>query len=201
MCSVYTILLTVPLPLSQIPVTLAHNVRETQQRAKIINPEHESFHGCIRGPVAISRLKATYNDSFLVRYSEKQKKYLLTVLKRGLGDDEDGDLVKEFEIVICDNRKKCKVSGLDEKFSSLEELLFAYKARPLHASIMNIGKCCESPRHRERLKEKEEMLVSQISKASASKMLTQLQTQDHKRMDEMEAKILTLEKKKRCVIS
>lgn len=186
-----------------MPLTVAQNCPPSLQ-TPIIDPNHESFHGCIRGPVAVSRLKGTKSDSHLVRYSEKQKKLVLTVLKRGLGQDEDGDLVMEFEIVVSEDGKRCKVNGSSRSCKSLDELLKFCQCTTLHPSVTGIGGCCVSPRYREG-RERKEMLASQASQASTSRMLSQLQAQDQqyqRQLDEMQAKIRTLEreKKSRCTI-
>ena len=126
------------------------------------------------------------------------------MLKKRLGGDEDGDLVRKFEIVICDNNTRCKLDCSSKKFASLDELLSAYKKTPLHPAISHIGKCCESPRYR---LSREACLasasVSPRASASVTKVLTQLKTKEEeqqKMIDDMQAKISKLEKKQGCTI-
>ncbi len=129
-----------------------------------------------------------------MRYSENQNKYVLTVLKKGLGQDRDNDLVKEFEIVI--DGKHCKISGDSAKYKSLKELLAHYKCAPLHPSIANIGGRCPSPRFSDHMERRESKKV-QI----AAQMLMQDQREEaQQQMKDMEAKIQHLENRSTCII-
>lgn len=121
-------------------------ITQSQKVPAVFDLDQESFHGCICGPVAISRLKATKKDCYLIRYSQNQEKYVLSILKRGLGQDEDNDLVMEFEIIVTDRGKRCTISGCDKSFRSVSDLLLCHQSMPLHPSIANIGSCCVSPR-------------------------------------------------------
>ena len=116
---------------------------------EFIDPEEECFHGNICRKKAIERLKATNIDSHLVRYSKTQEKYILAVLKKGLGEDDDSDLFQEFKIM--DEGNRCQIDGHDETFESLKELCSHYEHTSLGPSIHDIGGSCPSPRYLTRL--------------------------------------------------
>ena len=159
-----------------------------------MNPDEECYHGTISGATAIKRLKATDFDCHLIRYSKNQKKYILAVLKKGLGEDEDNDLIEHFEIKVEGNR--CQIDGHSQTFKSLKDLLSHYKDTPLHPSIHDIGECCPSPRYRERMERRESEKVQRAAQA-----LLREQGEEHRReMRAMKAKIQHLENMNNCII-
>ena len=164
----------------QMAITLA-----SAASPEIIDSNEECFHGNITGREATRRLKASEYDSHLVRYSQNHKRYILSVLKKGLGQDCDNDLFLEFE--ICITGSKCYVNGHRKKFRSLKELLVHYETTSLHPSVENIGCTCPSPRFKERFD----------SKRQGARMMAM--EENRRKMKEMEAKIKHLESR-RCVI-
>lgn len=165
----------------------------------LIDTNHRSFHGCVSGPLAVSRLKAVEEDCYLVRYSENQSKYILTVLKKGLGQDRDNDLVKDFEILIVCEGIKCKINGLKKTFKTLDDMLMYYETTPIHPSVTSLGKCCPSPRHKQ-IKAKRALTESQISQMSPNQTLTCF----NKQKEELEKRIEDMERlqsaEKSCII-
>lgn len=107
---------------------------------QVIDTNEECYHGNITGRAAAQRLKASDYDCYLVRYSLNQKTYILSVLKKGLGQDCDNDLIMEFEILVAGS--KCNINGHGKKFRSLKELLVHYEKASLHPSVANIGCIC-----------------------------------------------------------
>lgn len=154
-----------------------------------------AFHGSISGHEAVSRLKATKEDCYLIRYSDNQSKYLLCVLEVGLGQD----LVKEFEILIVNDGKRCKINGSKEEFKTLDDMLSHYESMPIHLSVMSLGESCPSPRHRQR-KAKHDLTESYISQMSSTEMFkrfSQQQEQIEKTLKELQQ---VVEKKRCCTI-
>lgn len=176
----------------QIPITMATKV------SPLININHPSFHGCISGPQAIRRLKSAKTDCYLVRYSDNQTKYLLTVLKKGLGEDKDNDLIKEFEILII-KWKKCKINGIKKAFNTLDEMFLYYDTVPIHPSVTSLGEICHSPRHKQREKcDWTESIVSQMSAAETLTCLREQREEFEKRIEDLQQ---TVEKSQsQCII-
>lgn len=128
------------------------------------------------------RLKAAQRDCYLLRYSDNQKKYLLLVLKRGLGQDRGNDLIKEFEILTI-NGEKCKINGASKSFRTLDELLSYYNTVPIHPSISSLGEICHSPRHKQNMTES---LISQMSAAETLTRLKEQERESEKRIEELQ---------------
>lgn len=168
-------------------------ITKASSASQIINPEEECYHGNITGEEATKRLKVMAFDSYLVRYSQSYRKYILTVLKKGLGQDGDGDLIMGFEIVVEDNH--CKVDGHDNMFNSLKELLAYYSKKSLHPSIHGIGGCCRSPRHKDRIERRE----SRRAQRAVQAMVNQQREEHQRQLKDLEAKLKQLENKS-CVI-
>ena len=75
----------------------------------------------------------TCDCCYLTRYSEVRDEYILSVLLR-----EDGESVfKNF--IIISNENDYEISGSEEKFANLDELLEFYKKHPLLHNIDGIG--------------------------------------------------------------
>ena len=132
------------------------------------------------------RLKAAYKDCYLLRYSDNQNKYLLTVLKMGLGQDRDNDLIKEFEILAI-NGEKCKINGGNKAFKTLDELLSYYNTVPIHPSISSLGEICHSPRHKQKVRhDLTESLISQMSAAETLLCLKEQREESERRIVELQ---------------
>lgn len=166
----------------QMPITIASKVYP------LINIDHMSFHGCVSGPEAVSRLKEAKADCYLVRYSDNQSKYLVSVLKKGLGEDRDKDLVKDFEIQIINGGKKCKINGLKKAFKTLDDMLSYYETVPIHPSVASLGDCCPSPRHQQ--KARCGLTESRISNMTPTETLMRFNQQ----REEMEKRLNDLQK-------
>ena len=111
-----------------------------------------------------------------------------------MGEDDDNDLVREFEIATTNN--KYHLRGHNEKYKSLKDLLNHYKTAPLHPSISNIGERCLSPRSNYRLKRRE----SKKAQAEVKRAFQEQREEDQRKMKEMDAKIRELESRWRCVV-
>ena len=161
--------------------------------SQLINPEDECYHGNITGEEATKRLKAMVFDGYLIRYSQAHKKYILTVLKKGLGQDEGSDLILGFEIVVEDNR--CKLDGHENMFNSLKQLLAHYSKSSLHPSMQGIGACCHSPRYNGHMERRE----SRRAQRAAQALVREQREEQQRQLKDLEAKIKQLENKS-CII-
>ena len=99
--------------------------------------EHSSYHNSIPGEEAVRRLKLHGRHCYLTRYSECQKRYILSVYQR----DKPNDTIRHFEIAKEINGNY-KIEGKDEEFDSIEELLEHYEHTRIHPSLNNIGENC-----------------------------------------------------------
>lgn len=149
----------------------------------VLTSDNKSFHGSISGPTAFRRLKMTRSDCYLVRYSERQHKHIISVVMRGLGQDKDKDLLKEFEITIEDGTK-CAVQGTNKWFKSINELLSYYERMPIHPSMQSLGACCVSPCHHDM----EKCDLTNIPHAEAVQKLTSFREKLKRRLTDLQEK-------------
>ena len=174
---------------------------KASKASEIINDSHKCYHGSISGPKAKSRLKAEGNDCFLVRYSNNQQKYLLSILKKGLGQDTDSDLFVEFQILMVKNGKRCKIDGQSKTFSSLDEMITYWNMISLHPSVANLGTCCVSERHKYDINRKLTMSqISQMTTPEAARVvmdITKKNEENKKKIEWMQGKLEETESSKR----
>ena len=100
--------------------------------------QYPYYHGPISGDEAKERLKLQLRNSFLVRFSETQNKYILSVLKRG-----DNKTVIFRNFVINTETKldqhEYEIEGSQKKFDNFSELLNYYKRYQISTEINCIG--------------------------------------------------------------
>lgn len=97
--------------------------------------KHSSYHGTMNGDEAEATLQEQQGCDccYITRYSEVRDEYILSVLHR-----EEGESVfKNF--IIISNENDYEISGSEEKFSNLDELLEFYRKHPLIHHIDGIG--------------------------------------------------------------
>ena len=105
-----------------------------------------SYHGALTGNQAESRLKECGGNCYLLRYSVKQKAFVLSVLTRN--NDEkvsDNTFHVNFTLKIMkgnDNKNTYEIDGSEERFENINELLKCYSMSPLDATVTSIGKPC-----------------------------------------------------------
>ena len=178
---------------------------KASKASEIINESHECYHGSISGSKAKSRLKAEGRDCFLIRYSNNQRKYLLSILKKGLGQDTDGDLFVEFEILMVKGGKKCKIDGQSKTLSSLDEMITYWNMISLHPSVADLGTCCVSERHKYGINRKFTMSqVSQMTNTEAARVVVDISKkneENEKKIEWMQVKLKeTVNSKRSCIL-
>ncbi len=144
----------------------------------------------------MKRLKAAKTDCYLIRYSDNQQRYIVSVIKRGLGEGRNHDLIREFEIMIVNEGKKCKINGQKNTFKSLNEMLSYYSTVALHPTVTSLGNCCLSPRHKEKANRLTPSQISEISHADAKETLKHFQKREEqyeKRIEDMRNRLQVLE--------
>jgi hypothetical protein len=96
--------------------------------------ENNSYHGVITGKEAVKRLKKVNNDSYLCRFSSRNQKYVLSLVKNGPRK------VGHFELSINkSSQAKYKVEGMEKHFETIDELLRFYETNRIHPEFDNIG--------------------------------------------------------------
>lgn len=121
-------------------------------------------------------------------------------MKRGLGQDKDNDLLKDFEITVKDGGTKCTVHGTKKWFKSINELLWYYGKKPLHPSVQSLGTFCVSPRHKDMAKG--DLTVSDLTSiphAEAEEKLMAFQEEYKIKLTDLQEQ-LEEERNQRCVI-
>ena len=99
---------------------------------KNIMAEHESYHEEITGAEAERRLKLIGTNSYLTRYSNKKKSYVLTVFKQQIPED----VIKHYKIVI---QNGYKIDGKQFMCGDIRTLLEHYEKNRLDPAIKAIG--------------------------------------------------------------
>ena len=110
--------------------------------------DHPSYHGAMTGNQAELKLRKYGGNCYLLRYSEKHKAFVLSVLARN--DDEDEEELDEafhanFTLKITkkdDGEKIYEIEGSEAHFESIYELLECYSTTPLSPTVTSIGKPC-----------------------------------------------------------
>lgn len=101
---------------------------------------HPSYHGALSGTEAERKLILdTADNSYLTRYSEARKMYILSVLNTNSGNDEVN--LEHFNLSIKkeDDHDVYEVIGTEKKFGDITTLLDFYKSNPLSFHIDSIG--------------------------------------------------------------
>lgn len=101
---------------------------------------HPSFHGYMDGDVAETKLLEQNHSCYLTRYSVSREDHTLSVLRK----KEEESVFQNFSIIIRkeEEERKCvtfEISGSEEWFKDIDEMLAFYKRNPLNHSIDAIG--------------------------------------------------------------
>lgn len=98
---------------------------------------HATYHGAIDTKGAESKLKKQDSNCFLTRYSESRDQYTLSVRRRREGDW----IFRDFDIIITKEKSRTvyEISGTEEKFDDITELLNFYQDKALDNHIDGIG--------------------------------------------------------------
>ena len=120
-------------------------------------------------------------------------------MKRGLGEDKDNDLLKDFVITIKRGGTKCTVQGTNKWFKSINKLLLYYEKMPLHPSVQSLGTCCVSPRHEDMVKVTVSDLTN-IPHAEGVQKLIALQENCKRKITDLQEQLEERNAHQRCVI-
>ena len=95
--------------------------------------EDTSYHAGITGEEAIKRLQVSGNPHcYLIRYSEAQECYILTVYCK----QSPSDVEKHFKILVD---PKYKIENTANEFESIGQLLEHYENHRIHPTLRKIG--------------------------------------------------------------
>ena len=103
--------------------------------------ELSCYHGALRGVEAEEKLKQQPGDSHLIRYSDSNEEYILSVLMR----DDNGPICQHFIIKTLPpphDKYSCTVEGSDRVFHCASEMLKYFREHPISYEIYSIGKPC-----------------------------------------------------------
>lgn len=98
--------------------------------------EHPSYHQAITGAEAEHRLKQRGGHCYLIRYSKKNRCYVLSVYKEQRSLQPE---IEHFEIIVGENGKH-SIEGKVEAFDSIESLLEYYEQNRINPSLSSIGR-------------------------------------------------------------
>ena len=98
--------------------------------------ELSSYHGALRSVQAEEKLKQQPGDSHLIRYSDSNRKYILSVLKRGA----NGPICQHFKIKKLPLPHAYTVEGSDRIFMGASKMLKYFRNNPISYEIDGIGK-------------------------------------------------------------
>lgn len=97
-------------------------------------------------------LKEHGGTCHLTRYSESNKKYMLSVIQRLVDHDQDDFTLQHYELNIRKSVKngrkiKIEIEECDEQFDSLSALLSYYKKNAVDHDISSIGVMVKAKKH------------------------------------------------------
>ena len=103
--------------------------------------ELSCYHGALRGEEAEKKLKQQPGDSHLIRYTNSNGEYILSVLKRGA----NGPICQHLVIKTLPqphDKYSYTVEGSDRIFHGAPEMLKFFRQHPLSIEINGIGEPC-----------------------------------------------------------
>ena len=103
--------------------------------------ELSCYHGALRGVEAEEKLKQQPGDSHLIRHTDSNGEYILSVLKRGA----NGPICKHLVIKTLpppQDKYSYTVEGSDRIFHGAPEMLKFFRQHPISIEINGIGEPC-----------------------------------------------------------
>ena len=120
-------------------MTLAQPAYLARRRTVITGiTQYPCYQGLISADEARQRLEQQPGNSYLVRFSDSQKKYMISVLKRG---DENAVIFQNFIIntEAKNDQHEYEIEGSQKRFDNFSDLLDYYEKYPISAEINCIG--------------------------------------------------------------
>lgn len=103
--------------------------------------QHLCYHGPITGEDAKLKLQQQVGNCYLVRYSNSQDQYILSVLKKG---DDSAEILQHFVINIetMHYQHEYEIEGSEKRFDDFSRLLQFYENNQISPEIECIGSPC-----------------------------------------------------------
>lgn len=108
---------------------------------------HPSYNGSMTGKKAELRLQQHGGNCYLIRYSEANSTYVLSVMKRS-AEYENGLKAAHFQLNVIKgiSFNEYEVRGSEKTFYDIFKLLEYYQKNPVDHSIQSIGEACPMQR-------------------------------------------------------
>ena len=101
--------------------------------------KQKGYWGALTGKEAEDHLRSCGTNCYLIRYSQNQEKYVISVMRT---DAEPAIQHYQVSIRRGNDRPTYWIEGTEEWFTSVEELLKFYQKTPLTRSNRTIGQVC-----------------------------------------------------------